>query len=248
MCGRYDLNAIGQQLAARFAATSHGMSGDGHSVEVPSNLSVGWQPRYNIAPGQHNPVVVKDGSGHNRLELMRWGLAPAWSKEAQVAYSTINARAETVASKPAFRKPLATQRCLVPATSYFEWTASSGAGGKQPYRVQVISNDNRDGNHVSQIIAMAGLYDVWRGQDGEPLLTYTIITTEASPGIRVLHGRMPVILSREDEGVWVDPDMLDTERLLRLLRPYPDEKISAYRVGRGVNSPGNDRADLIRAL
>ena len=87
----------------------------------------------------------------------------------------------------------------------------------------------------------------YKGQYGEPLLTYTIITTEASQGIRTLHERMPVILSREDEELWLDPRMNETERLLSLLRPYPDEKISAYRVGRGVNSPANDRADLIRA-
>lgn len=96
-------------------------------------------------------------------------------------------------------------------------------------------------------MAMAGLYDVWKGPYGEPLLTYTIITTEASPSIRALHERMPVILSREDEELWLDPGLNETERLLSLLRPYPDEKISAYRVGRGVNSPANDRAELIRA-
>ena len=104
-----------------------------------------------------------------------------------------------------------------------------------------------DNNDEDQILAMAGLYDVWKGQYGEPLLTYTIITTEASPGIRALHERMPVILSREDEEVWLDPGMNETERLLSLLRPYPDTEISAYRVEPLVNSPANDRAELIRA-
>jgi putative SOS response-associated peptidase YedK len=148
-----------------------------------------------------------------------------------------------------------TQRCLVPSTGYFEWAVSDRAGGKQPYRVHVPGDghNNADNNPDSQVIAMAGLYDVWKGQDGEDgedggdLLTYTIITTEASPGIRALHERMPVILLREDEAKWLDPNMKDTERLLRLLRPYPDTQISAYRVGSLVNSPGNDRAELIRA-
>ena len=104
-----------------------------------------------------------------------------------------------------------------------------------------------DPGDEDQIMAMAGLYDVWKGPYGEPLLTYTIITTEASPGIRALHERMPVILSREDEQLWLDPGVNETERLLSLLRPYPDTQIRAYRVGRGVNSPANDRAELIRA-
>ena len=96
-----------------------------------------------------------------------------------------------------------------------------------------------DDNDEEQIMAMAGLYDVWKRQDGEygkPLLTYTIITTETSPGIRALHERMPVILSREDEEVWLDPGVNETERLLSLLRPYPDTQISSYRVGRAVGS------------
>jgi len=157
-------------------------------------------------------------------------LVPSWAREPRTSFSTINARAETITQKPAFRKLLSSRRCLVPATGYFEWAASSGVGGKQPYRVQV-TGDGRDNNGEDQILAMAGLYDVWKGQYGEPLLTYTIITTEASPGIRALHERMPVILSREDEEVWLDPGMNETERLLSLLRPYPDQKISAYRVG-----------------
>ncbi|MGA7732795.1 MAG: SOS response-associated peptidase [Chloroflexia bacterium] len=242
MCGRYDLNATALAIAARFGLSARVEDGKG-DADATSNIGMVWQPRYNIAPDQNNPVVVRDVQGHNHLELMRWGLVPAWSREAKVAYSTINARAETVASKPAFRKALVTQRCLVPATGYFEWAASERAGGKQPYRVQVTGDDNDE----DQILAMAGLYDVWKGPYGEPLLTYTIITTEASPGIRGLHERMPVLLSREDEAVWLDPGMNETERLLNLLRPYPDEKISAYRVGRDVNSPANDRVELIRA-
>src|SRR5690348_16410277 len=124
MCGRYDLNALAQELASRFNISLAGVTdnGSGAGVGTPggataqANMNAGWRPRYNMAPGQQNPVVVRDNGGHNQLELMQWGLVPAWSKEASVPYSTINARAETVASKPAFRKPLVSQRCLVPAT------------------------------------------------------------------------------------------------------------------------------------
>jgi putative SOS response-associated peptidase YedK len=138
MCGRYDLIATVEELAARFGVPTRDLS-------VPlmtgraKDTSFEWQPSYNIAPQQHNPVVVRDDSGHNghsHLELMRWGLVPAWSNEAKVKFSTINARAETVATKPAFRKPLASKRCLVPATGYFEWV--EGAQG-----VQVAPDCNR---------------------------------------------------------------------------------------------------------
>ena len=233
MCGRYDLIVIGQALAARFRV----------SPEQAGEVGQNWKPRYNIAPSQLNPVIVAADDQEKHLVAMKWGLVPSWAKEPKTSFSTINARAETITQKPAFRRLITSKRCLVPATGYFEWTASDGAGGKQPYRVQVTGDDNGE----DQIFAMAGLYDVWKGPYGEPLLTYTIITTEASPGIRALHERMPVILSREDEELWLDLGLNETERLLSLLRPCPDSQISAYRVGRAVNSPANDRAELIRA-
>src|SRR5689334_12293955 len=196
MCGRYDLIVIGRALAARF----------GVAAEQAGEVGQNWQPRFNIAPSQLNPVVVTGmtvDDQEKHLAMMKWGLVPSWAKEPKTSFSTINARAETITQKPAFRKLIAGKRCLVPATGYFEWSAPNGAGGKQPYRVQVTG----DGNNEDQILAMAGLYDVWKGPYGEPLLTYTIITTEASPSIRALHERMPVILSREDEEVWLDLGM-----------------------------------------
>lgn len=187
MCGRYDLIVIGQMLAARFGVASEQAGDVGQGLRA-------WQPRYNIAPSQLNPVVVTAGDKSKHLTTMKWGLVPSWAKEPKTSFSTINARAETITQKPAFRNLLTSKRCLVPATGYFEWAISERAGGKQPYRVRVTDDDNGE----DQILAMAGLYDVWKGQHGEPLLTYTIITTEANPGIRALHERMPVIPSRED--------------------------------------------------
>ncbi len=246
MCGRYELIVIGQALAARFGVAPKQAGEVGQGLEA-------WQPRYNIAPSQLNTLVVSGHDQDKHLVTMKWGLVPSWAKEPRTSFSTINARAETITQKPAFRKLLTSKRCLVPATGYFEWAISDGIGEKQPYRVQVTGDNNSD-NDENQMMAMAGLYDAWKGQYGEPLLTYTIITTEASPGIRALHARMPVILSRGDEELWLDPGMNETERLLSLLRPYPDKKISAYRVGRGVGSwaslnsgPSNDRVELIRA-
>lgn len=134
MCGRYDLVVIGQALAARF----------GVATEQTVEVGQGWQPRYNIAPSQLNPVVVTGDVQDRHLVMMKWGLVPSWAKEPKTSFSTINARAETITQKPAFRKLLSGKRCLVPATGYFEWAASSGAGGKQPYRVQVISGNPGD--------------------------------------------------------------------------------------------------------
>jgi putative SOS response-associated peptidase YedK len=250
MCGRYDLNATALELAARFRLALDGVGnagdkGDG-GAGVASNSEVGWHPRYNIAPEQDNPVVVRDAGGHNHLELMRWGLVPAWSKEAKVGYSTINARAETVASKPAFRKPLATQRCLVPATGYFEWAQSrQSAQGKQPYRIGLRGEGTQALERLDEIFAFAGLYDIWEGPGGRELQTYAIVTTRANDALSAIHSRMPVILPSGVEEAWLDGDYKDIENLLSLLQPYPGEGMTVYPVSRLVNSPMNDRPELI---
>ena len=249
MCGRYDLNATAQALAERFGVPMRDLS---VPLNVPATTGPNseWQPRYNIAPRQHNPVIVgaREGQdGQNQLELMRWGLVPAWSREPQVAYATINARAETVADKPTFRKSLAGRRCLVPATGYFEWVESTQQGspanlGKQPYRIQ-LRNEAIDG--VEDIFAFAGLYDIWHGPGGEELHSYTIVTTKANDALAAIHSRMPVILPRDLEGAWLDPDNSDTEKLVSLLQPYPQERMIAYPVSRLANSPTNEGPQLI---
>ena len=267
MCGRYDLTVTAQELVARFGAAVASL-GD-NSVGVTANGNAEWRPRYNIAPSQRNPVVVRDASGHNNIELMRWGLVPAWSREPKVPYSTINARVETLTSKPTFRKPLSTQRCLVPATAYFEWTQgqggiggiggkaagmnqrSHGSQGKQPYRIGLrghVEHEEHGEGGLGGIFAMAGLYDIWQGPDGQALHTYTIVTTEANDALRAIHSRMPVILPRDVEGVWLDRDNRDIETLISLLQPYPAEEMRAYPVSRLVNSPSNEGRELIAAL
>ena len=240
MCGRYDLIATIAELAARFGVPSRELS-----VPVTLNQGTEWQPRYNIAPTQHNPVVLGasgGNNGHNHLQLMQWGLVPDWSREPKVTYSTINARAETVASKPTFRKPLSTQRCLVPATGYFEWVESARQG-KQPYRIQ-LRHESSGPDGVEPIFAFAGLYDIWQGPGGEELHSYTIVTTKANEALSAIHSRMPVILPRELEEAWLEGDNRDIERLISLLQPYPEEKMIAYPVSRLVNSPMNDGREL----
>ena len=228
MCGRYALGASGEQIYDRFGIT----------ITQPPLL----EPRYNVAPSQTNPVVVQNGT--RRLALMQWGLVPAWADSPRTAYTTINARAETLTSKPAYRGPLRKQRCLVPATGFYEWQV--GAGGKraprQAFHMQVADGAPGD------LFAFAGLYDTWRGPDGTVLQTYTIITTEANPLLAPIHARMPVILPRAAEDRWLDPAVTDPADLLPLLVPYPPDQMVAYPVGAAVNAAGSEGPDLLRPL
>jgi putative SOS response-associated peptidase YedK len=177
---------------------------------------------------------------------MQWGLVPSWSKEPKSAYSTINARVETVAEKATYRTPLRRQRCLVPATGYYEWQAAGPEGAravKQPYYIQLADEDPAD-----TLFAFAGLYDVWRGADGHELATYSILTTAADPLLVPIHARMPVMLPREAEAAWLDPHLTDPERVLALLRPPASEQIRLYPVSTAVNRPAYDSPELIRAV
>jgi putative SOS response-associated peptidase YedK len=148
--------------------------------------------RYNIAPGQMVPVIIANSP--RRIVLMRWGLVPHWAKDEKTAYKMINARVETLTQRPAFRSLLAANRCLVPASGFYEWQGEGRE--KTPYYIHP---------EEQQYIAFAGLYDTWITPDGEDLYTFTIITTDADPFMARLHHRMPVILARELEEAWLDP-------------------------------------------
>jgi len=218
MCGRYSIEITTPQLQERFD-----IAGD-----IPE-LSA----RYNVAPTQQMPVVVHHSP--NSVELMRWGLILFWAKDARVGAKMINARAETVAEKPAYRKALSTHRCLVPASGFYEWQRSD-RGAKAPY--WIFCTD-------APLFAFAGLHAAWKSPEDEWIHSYTIITTEANDMVAPIHNRMPVILDREDETLWLDPDQTEAERLLPLLRPYPAAKMAAHAVSRRVNNPAFDTADLI---
>jgi len=216
MCGRYNFVPT-ENVAARFQA---------------DNQQLPLLPRYNVAPNQAMPVVVRNSP--NRLVEMRWGLIPSWSKEPQVKFSTINARAETLTTSPVFRGPFKSRRCLVPATGFYEWRKTSE--GKQPYCIQL-----EDGG----LFAFAGLYDVWHDADGNELYTYTIITTAPNDLVAPIHNRMPVILRREDEDAWLDKQA-DPARLRALLSPYPADEMAVFPVSRALNNPANEGAELMQ--
>lgn len=218
MCGRYTQTADPAKLTERFR------------LEPPGP---GISRRYNIVPTQDAPIVANDNP--KRLRLMRWGLVPSWAKDAAIGNRMINARAETLAEKPSFKKPLERRRCLVLADGFYEWRAAAGHA-KIPVRIVLKSREP---------FAFAGLWDLWRGTEGRELATFTIITTHANELLKPIHDRMPVILRPADEEKWLDPGQVDAAKLAPLLNPYPSEEMAAYDVSTLVNSPKNDSAACI---
>lgn len=229
MCGRYALNANLNEIIERFGV-----------VKTPQGVAL--EPRFNVAPGQANPVITADGA--RTLALMQWGLVPGWAKEPKSDYSTINARVETVAEKPTYRTALRRQRCLVPATGYYEWQAQAqpcGRGAKQPFFLQLADGD-------ADLFAFAGLYDIWRGPDGQELYSYAILTTEATPQLAAVHARMPIMLPRAAEERWIDPQLSDPLKLLERIQPPPADRVRLYPVSTEVNNTAHDGPALIAPL
>lgn len=219
MCGRFYLNTDARTLTEYF--------------EASGNLEL--TPRYNIAPSQEIPAV-RQGEAGRELIMLRWGLIPSWAKDKNIGYKMINARAETVASKPAFRTAFRRRRTLIPASGFFEWKKTEG--GKQPY--SICTNDD--------LFALAGLWEYWKGEGGEPIESCTIIVTEANEKIRTIHDRMPVILDPEDYETWLDPGIEDLETLQPLLRSYPGDRMTFYPVNRKVGNPRYDDPECIEPV
>ena len=212
MCGRYSLTASLEKLAGRF--------------EFDGNPEA-FEPRYNIAPTQQVLTVI--GGETRRAGFIRWGLIPSWSKDGPSSRPLINARAETVAEKPAFRDSLKKRRCLVLADGFYEWQEAGGA--KRPMRVAMRSGEP---------FAFAGLWSMWKDAEGNRFPSCAIITTAANDLLRPIHHRMPVILPQEAEDIWLDKALDDSVALTQLLEPYPDDAMEAYEVSGLVNSASND--------
>ncbi|MGD8275136.1 MAG: SOS response-associated peptidase [Thiohalocapsa sp.] len=194
-------------------------------------------PRYNVAPTQSVLAIRERDQGKRELVPLRWGLVPFWSKGPDSRYSMINARAETVGAKPAYRDAFKRRRCLIPAEGFYEWRTDEGA--KTPFLIQRA--DRRP-------FAMAGLWERWRQEDGELLESCTIIVTDANSLVRDIHDRMPVILNEGDIGAWLDPENDDAEELLAMLKPADPAALAMHEVSRQVNSPRNDGPELLEAV
>jgi putative SOS response-associated peptidase YedK len=200
-----------------------------------ANRLDGLVARYNIAPSQLVPVIISQSP--NQVMLMRWGLIPHWTKEEKTAYKMINARVETLTQRPAFRSLLAANRCLIPASGYYEWKAE--ARGKTPYYIHPTSRE---------FFAFAGLYDVWTKPDGEAIHTFTIITKDADGLVAQLHNRMPVILDRDLEDAWLDTEITSANEVLDILARSAGDTLDAYPVSRMINRPSNDSHALIQRV
>jgi len=194
-------------------------------------------PHYNIAPTQYVASVRTGQDQSRRLSMLYWGLVPYWAGEKSIGARMINARAETLDDKPAFRNAYRARRCLVLADGYFEWQRSARV--KQPYFIHLASGEP---------FGMAGLWEFWRDpKNGEALESCTIVTTTPAASIAHLHDRMPVILPPSAHAEWLDPRNQDTQRLARLLAPLPSNELASHAVSHRVNSARNDEPDLVVA-
>ena len=223
MCGRYRLSRRKQLVEEYFESAP---------------WDDDWSPRYNIAPTQHVPVIRQNPKEPVReLSLMLWGLIPSWAKDPSAAARMINARAETAASKPAFRDALRFRRCLVLADGFYEWAKT--AKGKQPYCFEV--NDG-------ELFAFAGLWDGWKDGNGYWLRTCTILTTTPNAVSSHVHDRMPVILDPASYDFWLDPGMQNVSAITELLKPFNPDLMRCYPVSTRVNSTANDDEECSRPV
>lgn len=236
MCGRFAASASTEDIIATFAIDE--------VVQEPL-------PTYNAAPTDPVPAVVErldktSDAVVRKLVTPRWGLVPSWAKDPGAGARMINARVETVATKPAFRRAFAARRCLIPADGFYEWTPMTGPDGKpakQPWFIHPAGGGP---------LVMAGLYEFWRdpaaGAGAEWLTTCTIITTQATDAVGHLHDRMPMTVLREDWGAWLDPRLTDAEGVRALLHAPEGAEIQTRRVAPLVNSVRNDGPELVQPL
>lgn len=223
MCGRFVSATPPDQVAAYFGA------------EAPEAL---LPPSWNVAPTKDVYAVLDDGTTR-RLDAFHWGLVPRWAKDLKVGSRMINARAETLATKGAYKHAFQRRRCLIPADGFYEWQKRPGQKTKQPYFVH-----RPDGEPY----ALAGLWETWKGPDGkgdEVLRSCTIVTTDANAEMARIHDRMPVILPPDAWDTWLDPEQQDLELLGRLLVPAPPQLITLRPVSTQVNNVRNDGPELM---
>ena len=225
MCGRYVVATHPGQLMLEFGAV--GLVNLEH-----------YAPDYNVAPTKPVPAVVTM-NGSRLVVEMGWGLVPSWAKDPTIGSRMINARVETAAEKPTFRRALSRRRCLLPADGYYEWlkpAAGSGRTGKQPYYIH-----RTDGG----LLAFAGLYEHWLGSDGSELLTAAILTGAATPDLARIHDRMPLTVAEAGRDAWLDPELQESEEVMALLEREP--VWTARPVSTAVNSVRNNGGALIEA-
>jgi putative SOS response-associated peptidase YedK len=191
---------------------------------------------FNVSPGTLMPVIIR-GTQKHRIEMMSWGLTPSWSDSSDKAYKLINARSENLSTKPAWKRLVQSNRCIVPARGFYEWKAVDGT--KQPFYITPLSGD---------VMSFAGLYDHHRTVDGTVIMSFTIITTVPNLEMAEVHNRMPAILDKQKADTWLSPLEISYELLHDLLRPTADNSLRIDRVSTRVNYAGHNDKDLIYPL
>ena len=231
MCGRYTSTSTSEQVAAFFAAE------EVKTEELPL--------RYNVAPSQLVYAIAErrrtDDQPQRQLGSFRWGLVPSWAKDPSIGNRMINARAETLSSRNAYKRALVRHRCIIPADAFYEWQIRELEGKRQkaPYVIR-----HRDGSPL----AFAGLWEVWHDAEDQPLRTCVIITTEANRLLAPIHDRMPVVLPPDAWDEWLDPENQDVSRLQKLLVPAPAKEFEAYEISTLVNNVRHEGPDLIEPI
>lgn len=280
MCGRYSTTMDPETLYGVFQAGSGLYGGDvprtrpevtaggTDEQQPPAPIELGYAgPKFNIAPTTDNPVVrmrpplpgEPDGPPQRRIDLLRWGLVPSWAKDSGVGNRLFNARAESVAVKPAFRRAVLRRRCLVPASGWFEWQRLSGDArpGKRPAK-QAFYLTPEDGS----VVAFAGLWEYWRppatdsgdhttaeqNQQQDPIVSYTILTTDSVGPLQQIHDRMPLVLPASDWEAWLDPARDDVTTLLGPPSPQLVELLELRPVGPRVGNVRFDDAGLLERV
>jgi putative SOS response-associated peptidase YedK len=224
MCGRYILTAPFSEIVRLFNLTNN--------VNVRAN--------YNVAPTQDVAAVrYHPDDGHRTLDTLRWGLVPFWAKDTKIGYSLINARAESIAAKPAFREAFKRRRCIIPANGFFEWQKLD-AKRRQPYAIVLKDRG---------VFGFAGLWERWQDKaSGAAVESCAIITTEPNAVCAPLHDRMPAILDPADYRAWLGEVEASPDDLRALLRPYPADRMAAYPVGAAVGNVKNNDASLLEPV
>jgi putative SOS response-associated peptidase YedK len=220
MCGRYEIHSAIEMIAEIFGI---------------DEWEIVYSPNYNVAPSQDILIVVNDGK--RRLIHSRWGLVPPWAKDLSTGYKMINARAESLTEKESFKVPFEKQRCLVVADGFYEWKKEGTV--KKPFYIRLKSG---------KPFGFAGLYNVWRSPESEEITTSTIITTDANDLVRPIHDRMPVIMSPDRYGLWLDPAVHEKGLLMPVLRPVASEEMEMYRVTPKVNSFKYNDPENVKAI
>ncbi|GAA1152694.1 SOS response-associated peptidase [Ornithinicoccus hortensis] len=258
MCGRYAASANPDELIEEFEVDVDGTGEPSRSTLVNPQDPPAGTPDYNMAPAKLAPVVLTrpprgqdDAEPLRQLRLLSWGLVPSWAKDPKVGMRMINARLESALEKPAFKKAALSRRAIVPARGWYEWQASPVArDGKGKPRKQPFFLTREDGD----VVAFAGLYEFWRDRAVDPtdpaawLVSFTILTTEAEPGLDRIHDRQPVVLDRDRWADWLDPTATDPDAVRTLAQSPGAGRFVTWPVGTAVNATRNNGAALLEPV